>query len=95
MTQDGSSLIPDPSQEGHALADLPLPTSGQVAGVVLIEANVWQGTWPADNRLMDGYFYTSPVGRFAPDTIGAQRHDWQRMRVDVRLVRRGCLRQAA
>jgi sulfatase modifying factor 1 len=70
MTEDGSSINPHPSHEGHALADLPLPTSGQATGVVLTEANVWQGTWPADNRLTDGYFYTSPVGRFAPDTIG-------------------------
>lgn len=59
-----------PSHGGHALADQPLPTSGQVTGVVLTEANVWQGTWPADNRLTHGCFYTSPVGRFTPDGIG-------------------------
>ena len=37
---------------------------------VLIEANVWQGTWPSNNRLDDGYYYTAPVGHFTANPLG-------------------------
>ena len=33
-------------------------------------ANVWQGRWPHQNALADHYFYTAPVGSFAPNSIG-------------------------
>ncbi|HEY3054612.1 MAG TPA: SUMF1/EgtB/PvdO family nonheme iron enzyme [Thermoanaerobaculia bacterium] len=33
-------------------------------------ANVWQGTWPRKNALRDRFFYTAPVGSFAPNTLG-------------------------
>jgi formylglycine-generating enzyme len=33
-------------------------------------ANVWQGHWPERNSLADGFFYTAPVGSFAPNRIG-------------------------
>lgn len=33
-------------------------------------ANVWQGTWPQRNTLADHFFYTAPVGSFAPNAIG-------------------------
>ena len=33
-------------------------------------ANVWQGQWPQKNELTDGFFYTSPVGFFAADSLG-------------------------
>jgi sulfatase modifying factor 1 len=33
-------------------------------------ANVWQGRWPQRNTLTDGFFYTAPVGSFAPNRIG-------------------------
>ena len=36
----------------------------------LIQANVWQGTWPSNNRLEDGYYYTAPVGHFKPNSLG-------------------------
>jgi len=36
-------------------------------------ANVWQGTWPERNELADGFFYTSPVMRFAANPLGV--HD--------------------
>ena len=35
-----------------------------------ITANVWQGHWPERNTLADGFFYTAPVGSFAPNRIG-------------------------
>lgn len=33
-------------------------------------ANVWQGRWPSRNALIDGYFYTAPVGTFEPNGYG-------------------------
>ncbi|MCA1579648.1 MAG: formylglycine-generating enzyme family protein [Acidobacteria bacterium] len=33
-------------------------------------ANVWQGHWPQRNETKDGYFYTAPVGAFAPNSLG-------------------------
>jgi len=35
-----------------------------------LKANFWQGTWPDDNRLGDGYYYTSPAGSFEPNGFG-------------------------
>jgi formylglycine-generating enzyme len=32
--------------------------------------NIWQGTFPTDNTLDDGYLGTSPVGTFAPNDWG-------------------------
>ncbi len=33
-------------------------------------ANFWQGAWPANNKLEDGYYYTAPVASFAPNGYG-------------------------
>jgi formylglycine-generating enzyme required for sulfatase activity len=33
-------------------------------------ANFWQGTWPQDNKLEDGFYYTAPVASFAPNGFG-------------------------
>ena len=33
-------------------------------------ANVWQGHWPENNTLADGYFYTAPVSAFEPNELG-------------------------
>jgi formylglycine-generating enzyme required for sulfatase activity len=43
------------------------PRRGNAAPV---GANVWQGRWPQRNTLADGFFYTAPVGSFAPNRIG-------------------------
>lgn len=34
------------------------------------DANYWQGEWPRRNLLTDRFFYTAPVGSFAPSAIG-------------------------
>jgi len=39
-------------------------------GIQFIPANVWQGTWPSNNRQTDGYYYTAPVGAFAANPLG-------------------------
>jgi len=49
----------------HTLAHL-LPHSSAAPA----NANVWQGRWPQRNTLADGFFYTAPVGSFAPNRIG-------------------------
>jgi len=33
-------------------------------------ANVWQGTWPRKNEMLDRFFYTAPVGSFRPNALG-------------------------
>ncbi len=33
-------------------------------------ANFWQGIWPDHNLLEDNYYYTAPVGSFAPNDFG-------------------------
>jgi len=33
-------------------------------------ANVWQGTWPQKNEMLDRFFYTAPVGSFRPNALG-------------------------
>lgn len=33
-------------------------------------ANTWQGAFPGDNTLEDGFFYTSPVGAFGATPLG-------------------------
>lgn len=33
-------------------------------------ANVWQGSWPQKNEMVDGFFYTAPVGSFRPNALG-------------------------
>ena len=33
-------------------------------------ANFWQGTWPGENKLEDGYYYTAPSGAFQSNGFG-------------------------
>jgi sulfatase modifying factor 1 len=33
-------------------------------------ANFWQGTWPDNNKLEDGFYYTAPVASFPPNGFG-------------------------
>jgi len=57
--------------KGHAAVQGPKAVPGPERD--LVEGNVWQGVWPEENELDDGYFYTSPVGRFAANGHGV--HD--------------------
>ena len=49
-------------------------------------ANTWQGEFPWQNLLEDGYEWTAPVGSFPPNGYGLLRHGGQRLGVDDRLV---------
>ena len=80
---NNSSVSPDdqgaPHSKGGALSHSHSATSavadpvpGGKSDVELIQANVWQGTWPRENRLSDGYYYTAPVGGFSPNAFGIQ-----------------------
>ena len=51
-------------------------------------ANTWQGEFPWQNLLTDGYEGTSPVGVLPAQRLRAVRHGRQRLGVDVRLLRR-------
>ena len=62
---------------GAAPSRLPFAThpgsayQGDPAGnETVIQANVWQGTWPSNNRLEDGYYYTAPVGQYPANALG-------------------------
>ena len=47
------------------------PEGGPVSDpAVDASANVWQGHWPSNNKLQDGYLYTSPAGSFAGNEWG-------------------------
>jgi len=51
---------------GHATA---LGSGGHEAKQT-VPANIWRGNFPEENLLEDGYFYTAPVGSFAPNDWG-------------------------
>ena len=44
--------------------------SKTAVGEVRMAANVWQGVWPQNNELTDGFFYTAPTGRFKSNRFG-------------------------
>ncbi len=46
------------------------PWGNEPANEGQIKANTWQGNFPYNNTLLDKYFYTSPVGTFAPNGYG-------------------------
>ena len=50
-------------------------------------ANTWQGEFPWQNLLLDGYVRTSPVGSFPAERVRPVRHGRQRVGVDERLLR--------
>ena len=49
-------------------------------------ANTWQGDFPWQNLVLDGYEDTSPVGSFPANGYGLCRHDRQRLGMDQRLL---------
>ena len=49
-------------------------------------ANTWQGEFPWQNLLEDGYEWTAPVGSFPAERLRAARNGRQRLGVDHRLV---------
>jgi formylglycine-generating enzyme len=46
------------------------PWGNEPIDVGAVKANTWQGEFPYKNTLRDKYFYTSPVGTFAPNGYG-------------------------
>ena len=70
-TGDGDSSIKghipiDDDRDSHPAH----PSGDDNDGIQFIRANVWQGTWPDENRLADGFYYTAPVGTFAANPRG-------------------------
>jgi sulfatase modifying factor 1 len=49
-------------------------------------ANTWQGEFPIENRQLDGFGWTAPVGSFPPQRLWPVRHGRQRLGMDRRLV---------
>ena len=49
-------------------------------------ANTWQGRFPWENLMLDGFEGTSPVGTFPPNGFGLYRHGGKRAGVDERLL---------
>jgi formylglycine-generating enzyme required for sulfatase activity len=52
-----------PSAKAHQNGMSPGPNIADDK-LVRVRANIWQGTWPLENALADGYFYTAPAGQF-------------------------------
>ena len=50
------------------------------------QANTWQGEFPYENTLLDGFEGTSPVGQVPAERLRRPRHDRERLGVDDRLV---------
>ena len=46
------------------------PWGDEPIDVGAVKANTWQGEFPYKNTLRDKYFYTSPVGNYAPNGYG-------------------------
>lgn len=53
-----------PSAKNHRLSTGHHAVADDGKNYTLVPANFWQGTWPADNQLADGFYYTAPVGSF-------------------------------
>jgi formylglycine-generating enzyme required for sulfatase activity len=58
-----------PSAKNHRLAH-DHDVAANTGDYTYVQANFWQGTWPADNQLSDGFYYTAPVGRFEANAWG-------------------------
>ncbi len=59
---------PQPSARHH---DAHQGHGAELSGTeVSVQANVWEGTWPHDNRRQDGYFYTAPVKSGVANSLG-------------------------
>jgi sulfatase modifying factor 1 len=72
----GGGVVPavdrSPSSKSHAGGQhQQVPAGG--AHLTEVTANIWDGEWPAYNRLDDGYFYTAPAGSFKANGVGV--HD--------------------
>ncbi|MFA5960046.1 MAG: formylglycine-generating enzyme family protein [Tatlockia sp.] len=52
------------------LTNRPYPWGDEGIDEGAVKANTWQGQFPHQNTLRDKYFYTSPVGQFAPNGYG-------------------------
>jgi len=72
----GADVVPavdrSPSSKSHAGGQHQQVSAGDTQ-LTEVAANIWEGEWPAYNRLEDGYFYTAPAGSFAANDAGV--HD--------------------
>lgn len=68
----GKRLPSEAEWEVAARAGLPADAAGSHAPNPARDgsANVWQGTWPRKNEMVDRFFYTAPVGSFIPNALG-------------------------
>ncbi len=56
--------------ERHFEAHQPTSNADDHSNIDFIDANVWQGSWPATNLESDGFFYTAPVGSYPANDFG-------------------------
>ena len=71
---------------GLTVGGFPGATNSRPSGVHRM--NVWQGTFPSENALADGYLGHWPVERVPAERLRPVQHDRQRVGVVCRLVRR-------
>jgi len=53
----------------HAIARAAAATHAD-PGLDRMDANIWEGTWPENNLLDDGHYYTAPVASYSPNGWG-------------------------
>lgn len=74
MAASGQCAASPPSvaHRGACCANKPgiCATSISSGTLQIVPANVWQGDWPEQNLLQDGYYSTAPVMSFAPNAWG-------------------------
>ncbi len=65
-----SSVAAHPSSRSHGRhPSVAAPKIQATEADAFFGANIWQGTWPTENTLADGYFGTAPVATFEPNAI--------------------------
>jgi len=54
-----------PSAKSHTGGTVEHSSTTSPTGEQRVQANIWQGVWPTENQLLDGFYYTAPAGQFA------------------------------
>ncbi len=71
------------------LEGMPFPWGEELEPAGEHRMNVWQGTFPSENTVADGFYGTCPVDAFEPNGVRPPQHDRERVGMVRRLVQPG------